>query len=438
MKVSTPLNNFQEIFGFYKQIAGSHSGIINNKIYQTANPDSDVNYYAMTSEFPQYEKIFGQKNKIAYHLSGYGCEREEALIRLIGESIERYSIVYSHEMLKNDIYYASYQQLVRQGKKAMPLFFLNVFKVRENDYVSNIREDEVIGWINTTLIDNQEEFYIPAQMFFLGYLNNEKITSEKRAYFGVSTGTAAHTSFGKALENALIEYLQIDSFMLSWYAKNVSVPRVILDEKIKGFIKENKLLSEQYELMVLDYTLDKPFPIFGIFIMSEGYPFISFGVQGGYDPYKTLYRGLLEAATILQYNYSSYIYDKNKFELGHNSENKFLDLDSNVVFWATNVKRKEKWNFLNSRIEGTIQIQETKKVKEEQLLPKILTYCKENNFNIGCYDITCHELGMRDWYTIRTIIPELLPMCLPGRPFDNHPRMQKYGGCSYEFPHPLP
>lgn len=438
MKVSTPVKDFREIYGFYKQISGSHSGIINNKIYQTANPDAEVSYFAMTSEFPQYERLFGQTNKIAYHLSGYGCEREEAFIRLIGESIERYSVVYAHEMLKKEVYYASYNQLLEQGKRAMSLEFLNVFRVRENDYVVNIGNDEIIGWIRTVLAEGQGEFYVPAQMFFLGYLNRENISHEGRAYFGVSTGTAAHTSAKKALENALVEYLQIDSFMLSWYAKKISVPRVILDEKMTRFLKENKLISDQYELLVLDYTLDKPFPIFGIFIISDGYPFVSFGVQGGADPYKTLYRGLLEAATILQYNYSSYIYDKKKFELGHNADNRFLDLDSNVVFWATEVKRKEKEKFLSSRIKGTIPIGEAKRVEESKLLSEILAYCRKNEFEVGCYDITCRELGMRDWHVIRTIIPGLLPMCLPGRPFDNHPRMQAYGGCHYEFPHPLP
>lgn len=438
MKVKTPTNNFNEIYSFFKQISGSHSGIINNKIYQTANPDDSVSYFAMTSEFPNYERLLENKSKIAYHLSGYGCEREEALIRLIGESIERYSVVYAHEMMHKDIYYSSYNGLVSDDKAAMSLSYLNVFKIKENDHIKFIGNDEIIGWVKTIDMYSQQDFYIPAQMFFLGYLNGRNYIEEKRAYFGVSTGTATHTSYRKAIENALVEYLQIDSFILSWYAKNIKVPRVLLDDKIKQFIKDNKLLSDEFELMVLDFTLDKPFPVFGIFIMSDGYPFVSFGVQGGCDSYKTLYRGLLEAATILQYNYTSYIYDKEKFELGHNIKNRFLDLDSNVVFWATNLRRKEKMEFLNSRIEGNINIKDVKCIQEKELLPSILDYCKKKDFNIGCYDITCHELAGKDWYTVRTIIPELLPMCLPGKPFEQHPRMIEFGGCNYEFPHPLP
>lgn len=438
MIVSTPRESFSEIYSFFKEISGSHNGILNNKIYQPQSSEEQVKYFAMTADFPNYGRLLGNDSKIAYHLSGYGCTREEALIRLIGESLERYSVVYSHAFLNKNILYATYKELIASGKNVMPLKYLNVYSIEKQDFISCIGDSDLIGWISINEIYVGEPLYIPAQMFFLGYPDYRNPIEEKRAYIGVSTGTATYTNREKAIENALIEYLQIDSFMLSWYAKDVKVPKVILDKDMRDFIYSNKLISEEYNLLVLDFTLDKPFPIFGIFITSNGYPLYSFGVQGGADPRKTLYRGLLEAATILQYNFSSYVYDNSKFLLAQNRNNKFLDLDSNVLYWASEVDKDKKKDFLNSRISGEISINDVVSVRKNELLYSILKYCRKNKFSIGCYEITCPEIGKRDWYVIRTIIPELLPMCLPGRPFVNHPRMKEYGGCVYELPHPLP
>lgn len=434
--IKTITNNFNDIYKFYKQISGNHNGIINRKIYQCVSSDDDVDFCAMTADFPNYSRLLNYNNSVAYHLSGYGRNREEALIRLIGESIERYSVVYAYEMFKNQIIYSSYHDLIQKGVKVVDLKYLNVYDHNKNKLIHNINSDEVIGWFKTIDLISQEDLYIPAQLYLLSYLNDANFIKEPRAYFAVSTGTATHTSYKKALENALVEYLQIDSFMLSWYIKSIKVPKVIISNKFKEFIKRNHLVSDDFEILVLDFTLDKPFPIFGVFLIGKRYPFISFGVQGGGDPYHTLYRGILEAATILQYNYTSFVYNKEKFDLGHKKENAYLDLDSNVIFWASENKKEEKLNFLKNMINGSINLDDIK--SNNNVLSSSIKYCKDNNFDVACYDITCSELGLSEWCTIRAVIPQLLPMCLPGIPFSNHPRMIEFGGFNYELPHPLP
>lgn len=430
-------DNFEQIYKIFQNISGSHSGIINNKIYQISSSNEDVAYCAMTADFPQYGRILGYKNDTTYHLSGYGCNREEALIRLIGECIERYSVVYAYEFLKSMIIYSSYDKLKKSKKNVMNLNYLNVYESTNNPYVKYIESNQIIGWIKLHDVLNGGYIHIPAQMFFLSYFNDKKIFCEHRMYFSVSTGTATHTSYKRSLENALIEYLQIDSFMLSWYSKNAKMAEVILDEKFNKFLEEKKLVSSKHELLVLDMTLDKPIPVFGVFIIGKDYPYLSFGIQAGKDPYHTLYRAILEASTILQYNYSSYIYDKDKYELGHKKENKFLDLDSNVVFWASDIKLKDRLAFLRSKIDNKIHLSDIE-TSDLEPLDLCLNYCKKNNYDIGCLDITCSELAMNEWNTVRCIIPQLLPMCLPGIPFENHPRMKEFGGCEYEYPHPLP
>lgn len=42
---------------------------------------------------PDYHKQFiGELSQVSYHIIGYGSHYEEALIRYLGESIERYAV----------------------------------------------------------------------------------------------------------------------------------------------------------------------------------------------------------------------------------------------------------------------------------------------------------------------------------------------------------
>jgi thiazole/oxazole-forming peptide maturase SagD family component len=302
--------------------------------------------------------------------------------------------------------------------------------------VKPVGNDDKIGWFKIFDVLNHGYMNIPAQMFFLPYLQDD--TVEELNFPSVSTGTASHTSHENAFKNALIEYLQTDSLMLFWYGNNVQVPKVILDDKMKIFLKKNNLYPEDEDILILDLTMDKPFPILGIFIISDEYPTFSFGIQGSQTPYEALYRGFLEATAVLEHSQGSFFYNNEKFISFYKGEDKFDNLDSNAYFWASKKKTNIKKKFLEKRISGEKSIKDMKSLKELELVKMTLKYIKDNNFNLGCYDITCTELGLRDWFVIRTIIPELLPICIPNKCFSNHPRFLKTDGCKYVLPHPLP
>jgi len=429
------LKTFEEIYAFYRQISGNNNGILNSPIYQPVINDQ-MKYYVMSAVFPNYENLLNYGRKMSYHLAGYGITREEASIRLIGETIERYSLAYCHEYLKNKIFRSTYDNLEKNGHNVMNLKFLNVFN--ESKVINHVLNNDVIGWFELINVLNKEHIFIPAQMFFLTYVLVNKM-NEKMNFVSVSTGTASHTSYENALKNSLTEYLQTDSFMLFWYGKNVHAPEVVLDDRTKNFLEKNKLLPENHDIQVLDLTFDKPFPILVVIIHGEEYPRFSFGIQGSHSPYQALYRGLLESASVMNYLDGSFFYNTEDFIRSYDKKQDFDNLDSNSIFWANDSQMSEKNNFLKSKIRGKKSIADIKTVAEKNLITKILDYIKINNFNLGCYDITCPEIGLRrEWYVTRTIIPELLPMCIPNSPFHNHPRFLKVGGCEYILPHPLP
>ncbi|EAH1564555.1 streptolysin associated protein SagD, partial [Listeria monocytogenes] len=80
-----------------------------------------------------------------------------------------------------------------------------------------VTPNDTIQWIAmNSLIHPDKKVWMPLQ--FVTMYTEEMFSNEKRyVTSAVSTGTACHETIEKSIENALIEYLQIDSFNLWWY-----------------------------------------------------------------------------------------------------------------------------------------------------------------------------------------------------------------------------
>lgn len=435
MKIKRPISSFKNIYSIFSSIAGNHNGLINKKIIQPPASDKGIEFIAMTADFPNYMRELGKEHNFSYHLSGYGVNREEALIRLIGEATERFSAIYSSGFLDKNIIFKSINQLEETLEEHTDINLINVFPDNGNSFIEKILPTDVIGWYKALNLLTGKFTYVPAQMFFLDY--NDKNHNEKRYTLSFSTGTATHTDFEKAIINALVEYLQIDSFILSWYTDLLKFPKVTLDKKMTEFLSSVNLLSDDFDYLILDLSMDKPLNIFGVFIISDSYPYITFGVQGGFEPYHTLYRGIMEALTIRQYAFSAPLYDEKNYLSSQNEDESFLNLDTNVLYWASDIDLEQRLHYIYNKIEGEKCISEYIN-NEQNSLEIMVDYLKKHGMTPSIVDITSPEVDVTALCTVRILIPELLPMCLPSKPISEHPRFKEYGGVKYEYPHPMP
>src|ERR1051325_5674817 len=77
----------------FRRLCSQHFGITESQIVQAAQAQHAPRVQTMTARMPHYHKILlGGKTEMQYHLAGYGVYREEALVRLLGEAIERYAL----------------------------------------------------------------------------------------------------------------------------------------------------------------------------------------------------------------------------------------------------------------------------------------------------------------------------------------------------------
>ncbi|MGT2888516.1 YcaO-like family protein [Streptococcus didelphis] len=446
--------SFNHIFSELKSLSGNRTGILNQSQVPVCNHPHDVYLKSVTGQMPDYHKQFiGELSQVSYHIIGYGSHYEEALIKYLGESIERYATIIAGDLLSERIVYASYKEL-SQTDPVIPLEYLQVFTQEQIDRSCDLHmtmcqkmltEDDILGWVKCPMFFEDKEMYVPVQMLCVGYKPNQEI-GEQHIIPGFSTGTASHKTLEAALCNSIIEYLQIDSMMLSWHTLK-ACPRIEIDDpEILAILEEANLgKNSLYEIIPIDMTVgdDNPLYTFGI-IMKNKYqegPYLLFGVQAGLDPKHTLLRGIMEASAISYSYYYNLLYNPDSLANIESDSPQFLDLDSNVFYYAHPKDTEEKWQAFKPLISGKVLLSDlpnhSGKSKKEDL-KLLLDYTKKVSPNAVFLDITPPEAADKGWYVTRVLTPELLEMCIPAFPFANHPRMKQFGGVKNEFVHPMP
>lgn len=446
--------SFNHVFSELRTLSGNRTGILNQSQAPICNHRHDAYLKSVTGQMPDYHKQFiGDDSQVAYHIIGYGSHYEEALIKYFGESIERYATIIAGELLSERTIYASYREL-SQSHRVMSLDYLRVFTPeqieRSKSFGMNmcekvITEDDVLGWVKCPMLFEDEDMYVPVQMLCVGYTPNHD-AGEVHAIPGFSTGTASHKSLEAAMCNSLIEYLQIDSMMLSWHTKKPCRRIQIDDPDVLELLEEARLGADSlYEIIPIDMTVgeDNPLYTFGIILKNKHQeaPYLLFGVQAGLDPKETLLRGIMEASAISYSYYYSLLYNRPSLSKIESPEPQFLDLDSNVFYYAHPKQLEKKWKAFESLISGAVNLSSFKdnsgQSKKEDL-KILLAYTKKVSPEAVFLDMTPPETVEKGWCVIRVLMPELLEMCIPAFPFANHPHMKAFGGVTNEHVHPMP
>ncbi|VAW97062.1 Streptolysin S biosynthesis protein D (SagD) [hydrothermal vent metagenome] len=435
-----------------KSVCGEHGGIAKSLLASPLKYAEGLKIKSIVANMPNYHKVLlNPELDMQYHLSGYGLYYEEALIRLAGEAIERYSLMVAQYTLGERLQYASYREISKRGT-VIPFEYLNLFsesdyiKLNKSDYkgIKKLELDDIVGWVKChSLIDPEHEIWVPAQMLLVGYrMNRDK--NEVAFSPGFSTGTAAHSSVTKALQNAILEFIEIDALMLNWYTKR-KAPAVIMDNlTISSMFPELFCNDSRYDAIAVDLrVLDSvDAAVLGAILINKKHqrPLIVFGAQASLDPVHAYYRGLMESIAIAFLGIYGPLYLPEQYFT--NSKNEaFTDLDRNVSFYASPEYAEIKLKIIQDLIGKPTALSgmpnyQSDDVKKDTV--KLIRQVSSVSEFAVFLDITPPETSAKGWHVMRTFIPELVTMCVPGVPYSNHPRIKASGGISNEYPHPLP
>ncbi|MBX3745296.1 MAG: YcaO-like family protein [Verrucomicrobiae bacterium] len=436
-----------------KPICSEHGGITRSLLVSPVKYADDLDIKSVVAQMPAYHKVLlNPLLEMQYHLSGYGVFHEEALVRLAGEAIERYALLVSQVTLAGRIEYATYSDI--EGERgAVPFEWLRLFseadceKLARSQYrgMKRLERDDVVGWIRCpSLFDPTREIWIPAQMLFVGYRLN-RARNEVAFSPGFSTGTAAHRSVERALQSALLEFIEIDALMIHWYAA-LKAPRVTVDDlTVARLLPRLHEADSRYEVVPLLLNLLEGVDahvLASVLINRRGErPYIVLGAQGHLDPVRAYYRSLMEAVAIAFLGIYGPVFLPDKYMATRSAEEAFDDLDANVAFFASPDRAAEKRATIDRLIgERTVlsglpsHDSGDAKADTARLIRQLSRHSE-----YGVYlDITPPETAGRGWRVMRVFVPELVTMCVPGVPYGEHPRLRAHGGIRNGFPHPLP
>ena len=182
----------------YRRIGGQHGGIVESQLLLCNNQVATPKLAICANQMPHYEQILvSDKARINYHLSGYGIYREEAMVKLYGESVERYALLAASRMWQDKVIYHSYNEMA-EDHDMVPWEYIRIFSgedYKELSKKTNIRDitrDDVIGWVECpSLLEAGKTHFIPMQCLFIGYHVREDL-GEKIFVPSFSKGSAAH------------------------------------------------------------------------------------------------------------------------------------------------------------------------------------------------------------------------------------------------------
>ncbi len=376
-----------------------------------------------------------------YHVGAAGINLNDTLIKTLGESVERYAQLVSALSNRFSTKFCSYKELVQfEGDAVLSEDRLNLFgqhQYKQPDFPLTSYEGQHLDWIKLPSLLSTYSMWVPTQSVLIGYQINYR-QNEPRVSVAVTTGTAAHTDKTKALINAVLELIQIDSAMGHWYSGRRAM-RIIFDHRTRHLesvlMQHGKVDLSKFSFHWLENPDLAGFSVACVYRDSNTIPKISIGLGADVLLTRAMFKAYLEAVGVV--GLSRMIILQN--QITYSDHSYFYDLDKNVGYYALG----HHYSFIDNKFpldQGILatHLPPDLEGSDEKKLSFIVASFKSSNKELLFCDLTCVEAADLGFTVPRVWSPDTLSLCLPSAPWIKHPRYLDYGGVAHELPHPYP
>ncbi len=371
--------------------------LTNTKIIRSAQRQSFFNDEPKLYDFSTaYWSWNGSLKKTIDYGGGIDEEINKALLKSLGEAIERYCI----SKQKKDIWSSS-------GKLQFQSINLNDFTDFTNKQLLNKNFKQFTRDRNTKFwwtvgynLQNLKKVFVPSQLVSVPY----KFIQEQIIRDPITTGAALSTSLGGSIYRGICEIIERDAFMITYLNK---LERKNVDLNKSGLeLKKLYQLYSRYnlELYVIDITTDLDIPaMMGLVIDRTNIgPAVSVGLSADVDPIKAAIKSAQEALHPRPWHRrlmakSDYNHDLNSFE-------------GRAMYWSDS-RMIRKINYLLDN-EKIILKRNIRKFTMKNKINFIFKKLKKNNFDAYVVDVTEENVKKYGFWVTKTIIPKLQPVYL--------------------------
>jgi len=392
-------------------------------------------------------QLLGQDEAGAYHIGGVGLTRHEALVRTLGESVERYCQLVAVATGTVGVRVAHRAELLAEGRPFVDPCGLSLFTAaqleRPGFRFDPPDPDAPYGWVEMQHVPDGDTVLVPAQLAVVGYTPHRG-RGEPWLAPAVTTGTATHATRTAARRGALLELIQIDTAMGHWYGP-ATAPRILPGARLAAL---GRLLRRHIGPHV-DVTLhalrspDLPAHTIACLLRQPGgrRPVAAVGLGCELRLAEAAYKAVLEAVGVLQLAKIAMAEGAVAGErVGVvDDESAIWDLDSNVAHYADGGGADV--------LAAKFPVDET--VEEDELPPDVtgpsddvvaslFEHLLDRGIALYERDFTTVDVADLGLVTHRVWTPDLLPLAMPSAPMLAHPRYEAHGGGVSERPHPYP
>lgn len=359
----------------------------------------------------------GHKNFASGYSRGVSDNFEEALSKVFGEFFERLPLtVYK----KKDFTRASIQNFEKRKSFFLDPHLLAGFSdTQKREFPDrSFTKNSVFSWVKGEELTTGKKAYIPAQLVYWNYCLHEGIEPTLRE--ANSNGAAGHFTFEEAVLSGIYENIQRDAFLIHWL-RSIPPPRIDLNT-IKN-ARLQRIISDaaryQFEIIFLNTQLDMPVPscVCVLINKTDIGPKIALGGGCGKDLAEAMVRSATEAFGVLSWVRSQ----SKEIELGEQYvpfNDSSIRQEERLILWND----KKIFHLFEDFLKGDTQsfeLANTSLLGKGVMSPKEeLSRIKEffNNKGKG-YEIFVYEahhdiLDTVGYKSVRTIIPQLLPLYL--------------------------
>ncbi len=355
--------------------------------------------------------MYGRKNDNKDIASGFSFNKKIALIRVLGEAIERYCL--DHYAPKA-LFVGSSERLKFPHLDPLRIVVFSKKQLRKKSFeIFRINKNSKFKWVHGLSLTQKQERLIPVQLVAMNYA---RIKNEPLILFPISTGAAAGTSLQSAIYRGICEIVERDSFLIS-YLNKLPSPRVDLASIADPKINEVLQICNRYklEMIVIDLTTDLQIPAFAAIILdrTKAGPAVSVGLKAGFN-IKTSIIGAMEEAFLTRFwARDNFIYTNYSHKPKKQKNKTTISLKENFRFWFStdSIKYLDFWlEKKNARIFTKADVTPYRDNLEE-----MIELLRRKNIEILYVDITNPRIKEYSFTVVKVIIPQLQPLYLDQR-----------------------
>lgn len=254
--------------------------------------------------------------------TGTGCtlRPEQSQVVSVLESIERYAGLRSRS--KRTVVQASYHQLLRDSEPALDPTTLGLHspeqyaQYEQRHFCRHLvpyNHDLTCHWVWGYSFQKQSPILVPEHCAYYGV----PISAENPAFvFDISNGCALGNSLEEAIFHGMLEVIERDAFLLTWYAQ-LGLPRLdlrSLTDPTLRLLVEHLEQQSGYTIQALNATLDHALPCLYLLGIDEqkraDMPKVHVMAGSHPHPEQALLRALREFTTSLVFAPQTYLQDR--------------------------------------------------------------------------------------------------------------------------------